>query len=112
MRPQPHRRAQHDFIEDRRRSIDDELATLGSLHDSAEIPRVHFRKRDRALLAEEAPRALQVTVAAPDRMSLPLQQLCEEGAGRSGPQNEDPHGVAKTLSQSSAPSSSVVAQKR
>jgi hypothetical protein len=33
-------------------------------------------------------------------MSLPLQQLREKGTGRSGPQNEDPHGVAKTLSQS------------
>ena len=36
-------------------------------------------------LAQEAPRALRIAVTAPDRMSLPLQQLCEKRAGRSGP---------------------------
>src|SRR5439155_19514029 len=103
MRAQPQRRAQDNLIEDLSRSIDDELAALRGLHDSAQISRVHLGYRDGAFLAQEAPRALRIAVAAPDRMSLPLQQLCEKGAGRSGPQNEDPHGVAKTLSQSERP---------
>ena len=49
-------------------------------------------------LAEKPACSNEVAVTAPDSMSLTLQQLCQKGAGRSGPENEDPHGVAKTLS--------------
>src|SRR5229473_59434 len=103
MRAQPQRRPQDNLVKHRSRSVDDELAALRGLHDSAQVSRVYFRYSDGAFLAQKAPRALRIAVAAPDRMSLPLQQLCEKGAGRSGPQNEDPHGVAKTLSQSERP---------
>src|SRR6266481_5071547 len=107
MRAQAQRCPQDNLVKDRCRSVDDKLAALRGSHDSAQVSRVHFRYRDSALFAQEAPRALRVAVAAPDRMSLPLQQVCEKGTGRSGPQNEDPHGVAKTLSQSTAPPSAV-----
>src|SRR5712664_3259860 len=107
VRPQPQRRPQHDLVKKRCRGVDDEVAALGRLYDSAQISRVHFRDGNGAFLAQEAPRALRVTVAAPDRMSLPLQQLCEKGTGCSGSQNEDPHGVAKTLSQSTPPPSAL-----
>jgi hypothetical protein len=33
-------------------------------------------------------------------MSLTLEQFCQKGASRPGPENEDPHDVAKTLSHS------------
>ena len=98
MRPHPQGRAQHNLIEHRRSSIDDELATLGRLYDPAQVARIHFRDRDGASFAQEAPRARWVAIPAPHRMSLPLQQLREKGTGRSGTQDEDPHGVAKTLS--------------
>jgi len=39
----------------------------------------------RAGRAQEASRALRIAVPAPYRMSLPLQQLREKRAGRSGP---------------------------
>jgi len=48
----------------------------------------YFRDGDGALLAQEAPRRLQVAVAAPDRMSLPLQQLCEKEPVGSGPKTK------------------------
>jgi hypothetical protein len=32
-------------------------------------------------------------------VALPLQKLCEERAGRSRSQNEDPHGLGKTVPQ-------------
>src|SRR5260370_25822718 len=99
MRAQPQRRPQDNLVKHRSRSVDDELAALRALHDSAQIPRVHFRYRDGAFLAQEAPRALRIAVSAPDRMSLPLHQLPEKGTGRSGPQTEDPHAVPKTLPQ-------------
>jgi hypothetical protein len=35
-------------------------------------------------------------------VALALQKLCEERAGRSRSQNEDPHGVGKTVSQDPA----------
>ncbi len=85
MRAQPQRGPENNLIEHRRRSVDDELAALCGLHDSAQVSRVHFGYRDGAFLAQEAPRALRVAVSAPDRMSLPLQQLREKRAGRSGP---------------------------
>src|SRR5712692_3130504 len=103
MRPHPQGRTQHNLIENRRRSIDDELTALCRLYDSAQVARIHFRDWDRTSFAQETPRARWVAVPAPHRMSLALQQLCEKGAGRSGTQDEDPHGVVKTLSHSTYP---------
>jgi hypothetical protein len=38
-----------------------------------------------SFLAEKSPRAFHVAVAAPDRMSLASQQLCEQRTGAAGP---------------------------
>ncbi|MGB6496188.1 MAG: hypothetical protein WBF09_04265, partial [Candidatus Acidiferrum sp.] len=59
---------------------------------------VHHGDGDGAPPAQKTPSANGVAVAAPDSMSLTLEKLCQKGAGRSGTEHEDPHGVAKTVS--------------
>src|SRR5579859_2827865 len=56
---EPQRCSQHNLIEDRGGSIDDELAAFGNLHDSADVSRIHFRDRDRASFAQEPARPHQ-----------------------------------------------------
>src|SRR5215467_904097 len=71
------------------------MAAARRTDDPAQVPRVHFRHGHRAAPSEKTACALRIAVAAPHRMSLLLKQLCEEGSGRAGTQNEDPHGVPK-----------------
>ena len=102
MRAQAKGGAEDDFVENRSARIDDELAALGCFDDASEIAGVYFGNGDGAFLAEKAASANRVAVAAPDGVALALQKLCKEGAGRSRSENEDPHGVGKTVSQESA----------
>src|ERR1700749_577077 len=99
VRPQPQRRPHYNLIEDRCRSVDDQVATTRPPHDAEQIPRVDLCDGDGAALTEEPARALGIAVAAPNRMPLFLEELCEKRAGRAGSQNEDLHDVAKTVSQ-------------
>ena len=73
VRAQAQRRAHHDLIEDRGGGVDDKVAAARGADDPAQIARVDFGDGDGAALAEKTARALGVAVAAPDRMSLPLQ---------------------------------------
>jgi|SRR5579859_18162 len=98
MRAKTKRGAKNDFVEYGRAGIDDELAAFCGLDDAAQVAGIHFFDGNGAFFAEEATGAGQVAVAAPDGVALALQKLCEEGAGRSRSQNEDPHGVKETLS--------------
>ena len=99
MRTKPQGGAKDDFVKDGRGRVDDELAALGGLDDSAQIAGVHFHDGNGALFAQKAPGADWIAVAAPNGVALPLQKLREKGAGCPRSQNEDPHGVEKTLPQ-------------
>src|SRR5881394_2555755 len=94
--------AQDDFVENRGARIDDELAALGCFDDASEIASVYFGKGNGTFLALKSASANRVAVTAPDGVALALQKLCKEGAGRSRSENEDPHGVGKTVSQDPA----------
>jgi len=102
MRAEPKGGAKDDFVENGSARIDDELAALGCFDDAPEIAGVHFGDGNGTLLAQKAPTANRVAVTAPDGVALALQKLCEERSGRSRSQNEDPHGVGKTVSQDPA----------
>lgn len=95
---------QNDFIEDRSGCVDDELAAFGGFDDAAQVAGIYLGDRNRAFLAEKPAGADGIAVAAPDGVALPLQKLCEERAGRSRSQNEDPHGVGETVPQEAAAS--------
>jgi hypothetical protein len=87
--------AHDDQVKHGGRGIHNQLAAASGSHDSAQISRIDQGHGDDAALPEKAARALRVAVAAPNGMSLPLQELREKGAGGAGAQNEDPHGVGK-----------------
>ena len=99
MRAKAKRGAKDDFVENGGAGINDELAALGRFDDASEIAGVYFGNGNGALFAQKAPSANRVAVAAPDGVPLALQKLCKERAGGSRSQNEDPHGVGKTVSQ-------------
>jgi hypothetical protein len=92
-------RAQDNFIKNRSRGIDDELAALGGLHNAAQIAGVDLSDGNGALFAEKTPRADRIAVTAPNGVALTVKKLREEGAGRPRSQDEDPHGVGKTVPQ-------------
>src|SRR2546430_11871109 len=102
MRAQPKGGAKDDFVENGGTRIDDELAALGCFDDAPEIAGVHFGDGAGTLLAQKTPSANRGAVTAPDGVALALQKLCKEGAGGSRSENEDPHGVGKTVSQDPA----------
>src|SRR5581483_5112899 len=101
MGPQAQSRAQHDFIEHRSGGVDHELAALSGANHPAEVACVDGDHRDGTVLSEEALGPDRIAVAAPDSVTLRLEELCQKGAGCSCPQNEDPHGVSQTVSQTS-----------
>src|SRR5437764_11552257 len=102
MRAQPERRAQYNLVKYRSRRIHDQIATLGRANNPPQIPRVHFGNGNRAFAAQKSARPVWVAVAAPDRMALFVEKLREQGTRRPRAKHEYPHGVARTLSQSSA----------
>src|SRR5262249_59028029 len=89
------RRAHNDQVEDGSGGVDDQLAAASRAYDATKVAGVDGGHRNHAALAQEAPRALRIAVAAPHRMSFPLEQLCEKRAGGAGAQDEDPHGVGR-----------------
>src|SRR5208282_695 len=93
VRAQAQSRPQNDFIEDRGRGVDDQVGPAGGAYDGPEVPRVGLHDFDLALFAEEAGRALDIAIAAPDGMPLPLEELCQKGARAARSQNEDPHRI-------------------
>ena len=97
MSAQSQRRTHDDLVKDGGGSVDDQLATAGCADDTQYITGVHFSDGNAAFPAEEFTRTLEVAISAPNVMSLTDQQLCKEGTGGSGSQNEDAHGVGRTL---------------
>jgi hypothetical protein len=100
VRAQAKRGSHHNLIKDARRSVDDELAAACGAHNAPQISCIYLGDGNRASFAQKAAGTFEVTVTAPDSVSLTLEEFCKKGAGCAGPENEDPHGVAKTLSQS------------
>jgi hypothetical protein len=96
------RGAQDDLVEHGRRSVDDQVAAARGAHDGPQVARVRFADLDLAFLAEKAPGALRIAVAAPYCVPLARQQLCQQGASAARAKNEYPHRPA-TLSYSLQP---------
>jgi hypothetical protein len=65
-------RAHDNLVEDRGGGIDDELAPARGSYNAMQVPGVHVGDGDAATLAQKVVSALQIAVAAPHRMSLPL----------------------------------------
>ena len=70
--------AKDDLIEDGGRCVDDQIAATSGAHDGPKVAGVHFDRGDFAFFAEETARAVEVAVAAPDRVALARQQLRKE----------------------------------
>src|SRR5580692_3281297 len=75
MRTQAQGGAQDDFIKDRRRSVDNQLAITSSAHDAVQVARVHLGYRNDRFLAEKAAGANRVAVTAPYDMALAFEEL-------------------------------------
>src|SRR6516162_1045701 len=88
---QAERGAQHDFVEHRRRGVDDEFTIARGAHNPPEVSRIHRSYRNDRFFPEEAPRPLRVAISAPNDVSLAFQQLCKKGACRPRTQDKDSH---------------------
>src|SRR5262245_23790134 len=92
--PLSQRRTQHNFVKNRCRRVDDQVAIAGRLHDSAKVPGVNLGYGYRASLAQKTPRPLRIPVAAPHCMSLAFEELREQRTCCARPQYENIHRLA------------------
>src|SRR6516164_539080 len=92
---QAERSAQHDFVEHRRRGVDDEFTIARGAHNPPEVSRIHRSYRNDRFFPEEAPRPLRVAISAPNDVSLAFQQLCKKGARRPRTQDKDSHSASR-----------------
>ncbi len=67
------------------------MATPAGAYYRPDISRIHFGDFELTLLAEKAPRAFNVAIAAPHRMALPYQQLRQQRAGSANSHDEYSH---------------------
>src|SRR5947209_16148424 len=91
MGAQSQRRAQDDLVEYSRPGIHQQVVAPCRADNRPQIPGVDLLHRDVALLSEEAPRALHVPVSASNNVTLTGEQMGEQRASSSDPEDEDPH---------------------
>ncbi len=95
MRAQPQSSSQHDFVEDRSRGVDDQMATLCGADDAAEVASIDFGDGNDGFFAQEAAGPSGIAVAAQDHVAMAFQKLSKKGARRPCTQDEDSHAVSR-----------------
>ena len=85
------RGAEHDFVEDGGRRINDEITAASGADDAVEVTGIDLGNGDRRFFAEKTAAASRVAITTPDVMALAFEKLGQEGAGRTRSENEDSH---------------------
>src|SRR5580658_2963369 len=94
MRAQSQRGTHRDFVEYRGGCVHQQMRTARGAHDAPQIARIHGDDRNFAALAEKSAAAFGIAIAARYAVTLPLEELRQQRARRSGAQNEDAHRFA------------------
>src|ERR1700683_5122834 len=103
MRTQAQRSAKDNFVEHRRRGVNQQIATACRTNDRPQVSSVCFHNFYSAFLSEKLFRAFRVAVSTPYGMSLTDQQMGQQGACAAHAENEYTHRLA-TLPHSTIPS--------
>src|ERR1700683_2091606 len=103
MRTQAQRSAKNNFVEHRRRGVDQQIAAACRANDRPQVSSVRFHNFYFAFLSEKLLCSFRVAVSAPDGMSLTHQQMGQQRAGAAHAQHEYTHRLA-TLQHSTIPS--------
>lgn len=93
MRAEAQSGAKDSLVECRRSAIGEQVATARGANDGPNIAGVGFDDLDRIFLAKKAAGALDIAVAAPDRMALAREKFSEKGTRATDTENKDAHRV-------------------